>query len=247
MGQGEREPASRAPTWAGLIAVADQGRVSYGGKPLNGPNQTLPGLYSSIDYSNNFHDITEDFDGEGNNGFPTGPGYDLDTGIGSPRAPGLLPALAAYGLPQVVSSNPAQGQVVTSTPPTTFSLNFTEPIEPGSIVASDFTVNGTPANSAALSSDGLTITYTFSPSPVVTQGTETMELPAVSVIGALTGKENPTTFTASFLLRSNSAPGKSHESGGGVGHHVAITARYHRPGPAVQQGFRDLVHQHERL
>ena len=187
-----------APTWAGLIAVADQGRVSYGGKPLNGPDQTLPGLYSSIDYSNNFHDITEDFDGEGNNGFPTGPGYDLDTGIGSPRAPGLLPALAAYGLPQVVSSNPAQGQVVTSTPPTTFSLTFTEPIEPGSIVASDFTVNGTPANSAALSSDGLTITYTFSPSPVVTQGTETMELPADSVIGALTGKENPTTFTASF-------------------------------------------------
>ncbi len=75
-----------SPTLAGMIGIADQGRVQLGGQPLNGPNQTLPGLYSDIDYNNTYHDITEDFNGEGNNGFPTGPGYDLDTGIGSPRA-----------------------------------------------------------------------------------------------------------------------------------------------------------------
>ena len=100
--------------------------------------------------------------------------------------------------PAVVSSDPAAGQVVTTTPPTTFSLTFSEPIEPSSIVASDFTVNGTPADSASLSTDGLTITYTYNTSPVVNQGVETMDLPAGSVIGALDGHVNAGTFTASF-------------------------------------------------
>ncbi len=94
-----------SPTLAGEIAIADQGRTLLGGQPLNGPNQTLPGLYSSIDYNTNYHDITQDYNGEGNNGYPTGPGYDLDTGIGSPQANGLIPDLVLYDLgPAVVSS-----------------------------------------------------------------------------------------------------------------------------------------------
>ena len=138
-----------SPTWAGLIGIADQGRVLAGGSPLNGPNQTLPALYSGVDYLNNFHDITTDFNGEGNNGFPTLPGYDLDTGIGSPRADQLIPYLALFELgPAVVSSDPASGQVLTGTPPTAFSLTFSEPILLSSIVASDFTVDGVPADSA---------------------------------------------------------------------------------------------------
>ena len=35
-----------APCWAGLIAIADQGRVAAGGTTLDGPSQTLPALYS---------------------------------------------------------------------------------------------------------------------------------------------------------------------------------------------------------
>ena len=84
-----------SPIVAGEIAIADQGRTLLGGMPLNGPNQTLPGLYSEIDYVNSYHDITQDFNGEGNNGYPTGPGYDLDTGIGSPQANSLIPFLCA--------------------------------------------------------------------------------------------------------------------------------------------------------
>ena len=49
-----------SPTWAGFIGIADQGRVLAGGTPLGGPTQTLPGLYSDIDYNNDYHDITED-------------------------------------------------------------------------------------------------------------------------------------------------------------------------------------------
>ena len=82
-----------SPTWAGLIAIADQGRVLAGSTALNGPNQTLPELYSLQDYGTFFHDITQ-----GNNGYSAGPGYDLVTGIGTPRANNLLPGLSAFGL-----------------------------------------------------------------------------------------------------------------------------------------------------
>ena len=65
------------PLWAGLIAVANQGRIQFGKASLDGPTQTLPALYSLP--SSDFHDITS-----GNNGFAAGPGYDLVTGLGSP-------------------------------------------------------------------------------------------------------------------------------------------------------------------
>ena len=35
-----------APAWAGLIAIANQGRVLAGGTTLDGPGQTLPALYA---------------------------------------------------------------------------------------------------------------------------------------------------------------------------------------------------------
>ena len=87
-----------SPTWAGFIAIADQGRqVLYGEAPLGGPTQTLPALYDLQNLPNSynvyFHDIVT-----GNTGlYSAGPGYDLVTGIGSPRTENLLPALAAFG------------------------------------------------------------------------------------------------------------------------------------------------------
>ncbi len=195
-----------SPTLAGELAIADQGRTLLGGAPLNGPNQTLPGLYSDIDYTNYYHDITQTGSGpeEGDNGFPVTPGYDLDTGIGSPQSNDLIPYLSLYDLgPAVVSSNPAASQVVTQTPPTTFSLTFSEPVDPNSVIASDFTVNGVPADSDYLSPDGLTITYTFDTSPVTQQGSQTMYLPADSVIGADDGQPNIAAFSASFYYVVN--------------------------------------------
>jgi fibronectin-binding autotransporter adhesin len=89
-----------SPTWAGFIAVADQGRkVLYDEAALNGPEQTLPALYelggtndSPDNYSKYFHDITV-----GNNFYSALPGYDLVTGVGSPQTNNLIPALATYG------------------------------------------------------------------------------------------------------------------------------------------------------
>jgi hypothetical protein len=79
------------PMWGGLIAIANQGRALAGQSTLNGLTQTLPMLYGLP--SSDFHDITS-----GSNGtYSAGPGYDLVTGLGTPIANLLVPALAGYG------------------------------------------------------------------------------------------------------------------------------------------------------
>ena len=88
---GDAGTSAASPIWAGLIAIADQGRALAGGTPLTGYTQTLPALYSLP--AADFHDIVN-----GSNGDPAGPGYDLATGLGTPIANLLVPALADYGL-----------------------------------------------------------------------------------------------------------------------------------------------------
>jgi len=76
-----------APMWAGIIAIADQGRATAGLGSLDGATQTLPSLYKLP--SSDFHDVTT-----GNNGYAAGKGYDLVTGRGTPVANTLVPGLA---------------------------------------------------------------------------------------------------------------------------------------------------------
>src|SRR5262249_45149607 len=75
-----------APMWAGLIAIANQGRALAGLTALDGRPQTLPAIYQLP--PTDFHDITS-----GNNRLAASPGFDLVTGRGSPRANLLVPAL----------------------------------------------------------------------------------------------------------------------------------------------------------
>ncbi len=89
---GDAGTSAAAPIWAGLIAIADQGRALESIAPLTGYSQTLPALYSLP--SADFHDIVS-----GNNGDPAGPGYDLATGLGTPVANRLVPDLVSYGIP----------------------------------------------------------------------------------------------------------------------------------------------------
>ncbi len=85
-----------SPSWAGVIAIADQVRANSGESPLGGPTQALPilyNLYSTSAYGNDFHDVTT-----GNNGtYSAGTGYDVVTGLGSPNAINLVPDLADVG------------------------------------------------------------------------------------------------------------------------------------------------------
>lgn len=85
--------SSGSPQWAGLIAIAAQ--IHGGGLGLI--NQKLYSLASDpTTYANDFYDVTV-----GNNqtsssvpGYSAGPGWDPVTGLGTPNAAHLVPALA---------------------------------------------------------------------------------------------------------------------------------------------------------
>jgi subtilase family serine protease len=82
-----------APQWAALVVIANQERAAAGLPTLDGASQVLPGLYAlaSAGYSTYYHDITTG----GNGRYSAGVGYDLVTGLGTPKADALVPALAS--------------------------------------------------------------------------------------------------------------------------------------------------------
>lgn len=81
-----------APLWAGLVAIADQGRGAAGS--LDGATQTLPALYQlgiGANAAANFHDITSGTSGSNS----AGVGYDKVTGLGTPIANNLVKGLVS--------------------------------------------------------------------------------------------------------------------------------------------------------
>jgi hypothetical protein len=106
--------SAAAPAWAGLIAIADQG-LATAGKPVLSGTQAQSSLYSLP--SSDFHDITSGF-----NGYNATPGYDLVTGLGSPKANLVIAGiLKANGVTQTAA--PAQIVSASSTTTTTSSSN----------------------------------------------------------------------------------------------------------------------------
>jgi subtilase family serine protease len=86
--------SASSPQWAGLVAIADQ----IAGQGLGQINQTLYTLASGANYSTYFYDVTN-----GNNqtdptipGFNATTGWDPVTGLGTPNAATLVPALAGH-------------------------------------------------------------------------------------------------------------------------------------------------------
>jgi hypothetical protein len=77
-----------APQWAGLIALADQGRAASGKADLS-TSDTLKAIYNMP--AGNFHDITT-----GSNGFAAGSGYDLASGRGTPLANLVINSLVNF-------------------------------------------------------------------------------------------------------------------------------------------------------
>jgi subtilase family serine protease len=91
-----------APQWAALVAIAGQGRALAGRGALDGATQALPMLYQLP--AADFHDVTSG----GNGGYSAGPGYDLVTGRGTPRA-----NLVVAGLAGTPASAPTPPHVTT--------------------------------------------------------------------------------------------------------------------------------------
>ncbi|MGC9948013.1 MAG: S53 family peptidase [Bryobacteraceae bacterium] len=77
------------PMWAAYTALANELRVSKGGKPLGFVNPFFYKIGLSSIYTTDFHDITS-----GSNGYSATKGYDLATGWGSPNGANLINTLA---------------------------------------------------------------------------------------------------------------------------------------------------------
>ena len=86
----------------------------------------------------------------------------------------------------VTTADPACGSMVTGTAPTDFVIDLSDPADPSTVQASDFTVNGTPADTANLSNGNQTIDFIFNSSPV-TPGENTMHIPAGAILQASNG------------------------------------------------------------
>src|SRR4029077_20983560 len=77
----------------------------------------------------------------------------------------------------VTTANPACGSVV-DTQPTVFTVDLSDPVDPATVQASDFTVNGTPADNFNLLNGNATIEFDFNTSLVQNQGEQTMHIDA---------------------------------------------------------------------
>jgi hypothetical protein len=82
------------PQWAALVAIANQGRALAGKGSLDGATGTLPTLYALYNnpsaYTAAFNDVTL---GRSSYFFSAHRGYDAVTGLGTPKAPGVVQAL----------------------------------------------------------------------------------------------------------------------------------------------------------
>jgi hypothetical protein len=96
----------------------------------------------------------------------------------------------------VTTTVPAVASVI-SNQPTTFTVNISEPANPASLQASDFSVNGIPASSVDYTPGSTTIFFTFGSSPVTTEGLQTMSVPAGAFTSAAAG-DPVAAFTGTF-------------------------------------------------
>jgi hypothetical protein len=184
-----------APSWSGLIAIADQGLALAGKGSISNAQTDLYQLPSS-----DFHDITS-----GSTPFHSaGSGFDLVTGLGSPKANLLIPALvAATGGSSVVTTTPT----VLPAASTLASPHDVTSITPTSPVSASTSGNG--STGATSSSVGSTDSITPLTQAVLA-GSSTRTLSAVSVVPPATfvnlGLSTAPVTTPPILAANQAAP-----------------------------------------
>ncbi len=188
-----------APSWAGLIAIANQGRVAAGGSTLDGATETLPALYSLP--AGDFHDITVGSNG----GFKAGPGYDEVTGLGTPRADRLVPDLLAYGTANhLVIADQPPGNVIAGDG---FGVVVSaEDAEGGLDPQYSGTVSISLTSNPGGSTLGGTLTATASHGVAVFDGLS-LNKPGTGYILKITSTTFPAVATAAFNVIANPTPG----------------------------------------
>ncbi len=193
-----------APQWAALFALANQGR----GSALSGANAAIYSVANNITGSGNlytinpsdFHDIAS-----GNNGSDADDravtGYDLVTGVGSPLAGGVVPALSAWQAKPdfALSLSPSSDTVPPSGGTATYTVTMA-PLNGFSDFPVALSLGGSPPSGATTTWSSSTLSST-SPSATLTvqvpSGTTAGSYP-VSVTG--TAASGAPSHTASATL-----------------------------------------------
>jgi hypothetical protein len=175
-----------SPQWAGLIAIADQGRALAGETALDGVTQTLPMLYKAP--ASDFNDITSG----SSYGFPVysaGPGYDLVTGRGTPVVPRLVSDLIGNATPPSAATHFSLAAPSSTPAGSAFSITVT------ALDASNNPVTNYAGRVHFSSSDpaaGLPADYTFT---TADQGHHTFSV-TLGTVGSQTVKAADTFYTS---------------------------------------------------
>ena len=182
--------SAATPAWAGLVAIADQGLATGGKGSLSG-TQAQTDLYALP--SSDFHDITTGF-----NGYYATSGYDLVTGLGSPKANLVIDGiLAANG----VSEGSATAQVTVSTPAHQVGGTSSR-FDVTSSSASGTGSSSGSSSTAGLSSTGLagstTSSGTFGVQALVTQASSTQAQPVAQQATVVTPVNQSTAASPSL-------------------------------------------------
>lgn len=192
-----------APSWSGLIAIADQGRALAGQGSLT--NAQLSSDIYSRSFSSDFNDIVTGKSGQNS----AGPGYDLVTGLGSPKANLLIPALVATSSAgaAAVTSTGAQSHGLVSvlphdlnpiTPPTSTTNGSGSSSSTGSTSSSNSSITPlTPTILAGSSINGrVVIVVIVVPQPLVANlGPSTTPVTTQAILATVASEEAATTST----------------------------------------------------
>ncbi len=214
------------PVWAGIVALANQGRHAAGNSNFNtnSPTELLSAIYSLA--QRDFHDITSG----ANKTFSATSGFDQVTGLGTPVANLLVPDLINYGGAVALSSGSlasgtvglAYSQSITArggSGPKTMTYNITAGALPAGISInvsnSELDFVGTPTAAGAASIDvtaedvnGQMVTQNYSLAINVPAPSVTSVSPAVGpVAGGTTVIINGTNLGAATSVLFGSSAG----------------------------------------
>lgn len=85
-----------APQWSALLAIANSMRIANGKGTLSATGNAVYAVAAASVYNANFHDVTSGSNGSCGALCTAMPGYDYVTGLGSPQANNIIPALVNY-------------------------------------------------------------------------------------------------------------------------------------------------------
>lgn len=209
--------SAAAPQWAGLVAIADQGRALAGLGSLDGATQTLPKIYSMA--RSDFHDVSSGTS-TGRPNYTATTGYDLVTGRGTPVANLVVNDL--IGTPATPPA-PSATHFSVSTTTTTTTAGTSVSVTVTALDASNAVFNGYVGSVHFTSSDSTAIlpaNYTFTTSDkgvhtftgviLKTAGAQTISLTDTSnssVMGSVSFNVTPAAGTHLAYLQPPSSVG----------------------------------------